>query len=198
MKQNEFPIVVLLSGNGSNFQAIIDSIANKMWDITICAAISDNEQAYGLERARQAGIPAIYINPKQYQQRRDYELALQEQIDQFAPKLVILAGFMRLLSAEFVDHYQPFLLNIHPSLLPKFKGLHTHQRALEAGEKMHGCTVHIVSAKMDEGPILAQMECEISTDDTAESLQQKVHRLEHILYPEIINQIAIGQIKLRG
>jgi phosphoribosylglycinamide formyltransferase-1 len=196
MTPTKLPIVVLISGNGSNLQAIIDEIDRRMLDISIKAVISNKSSAYGLERAKKANIPTHVLLPKDFSSRAEFDQALRQLIDQYQPQLVVLAGFMRILSAEFVSHYVGRLINIHPSLLPKLKGLNTHARAIADGEKMHGCTVHFVNAEMDEGPIIAQMECEITADDTAETLQEKVHQLEHTLYPEVINCIAEGRVKL--
>ena len=144
------------------------------------------------------GIPTEILSHKNYIARQRYDQALLKLVECYQPKLVILAGFMRILSKDFVDHFSGRLLNIHPSLLPKYKGLNTHQRAIEAGDKIHGCTVHFVSNELDSGKIIAQKQCDISNDDTIESLSAKVHQLEHQLYPEVIHQFALGYIKLSG
>lgn len=192
--QQQFPIVVLISGNGSNLQAIIDAIDNKLWPIDIKAVISNQAHAYGLERAKAADIPAVTVSHKDYPNRLAFDQALMKIIDRYSPKLVVLAGFMRILTPEFVQHYADKMINIHPSLLPKLKGLNTHQRAIDAKEQTHGCTVHFVNEELDSGGIIAQMECEITSDDNAESLQKKVHDLEHRLLPEAIFMIADGRI----
>ena len=196
MMDEKFPIVVLISGNGSNLQAIIDNIENKMWDIEIKAVISNNPSAYGLERAAQAGIPTKILPNKDFDSREAFDNALLNIIEQYHPKLIVLAGFMRILSKNFTHHFSGRLINIHPSLLPKYKGLHTHRQALEANDTVHGCTVHLVNEELDAGAIIGQMECEILPDDTEQSLSQKVHKLEHQLFPEIINWIAEGRVKL--
>jgi phosphoribosylglycinamide formyltransferase-1 len=197
MDEEKFPIVVLISGNGSNLQAIIDAIDNKLWPIEIKAVISNKADAYGLQRAQTANIPTAVISHKDYDSRENFDHALQQMIDQYQPKLVVLAGFMRILTPGFVQHYAGKMINIHPSLLPKFKGLETHQRALETQEKIHGCTVHYVTEELDSGNIIAQMECEITPADTVESLQEKVHALEHQLLPEVIFWIADKRVQLK-
>lgn len=193
MKQ-KFPIVILISGSGSNLQAIIDNIAAKQWPIEIKAVISNNPDAYGLQRAKSANIVTETLDHRQFPDRQQYDNALIELINSYAPKLIVLAGFMRILSDQFVQQFSGMLINIHPSLLPKYKGLNTHQRAIDAGDKIHGCTVHIVSEQLDSGAILAQMQCEIAPDDSVESLQRKVHRLEHQLLPKVIFDIATRKI----
>lgn len=196
MSDEKFPIVVLISGNGSNLQAIIDAIDSKMWPIQIAAVISNKANAYGLQRAQKANIPTEVLSHQDFPTREAYDEALIAVIDHYKPKLIVLAGFMRILSAQFVHHYAHKLINIHPSLLPKYKGLNTHQRAIDAKETLHGCTVHTVTEDLDSGAVIAQMECTIEPEDTAESLQQKVHQLEHQLLPEIIFWIADNRIKL--
>lgn len=196
MTNTPFSIVVLISGSGSNLQAIIDAIDKKMWSIEIKAVISNKADAYGLTRAQQVGIPISVINHKEFADRNSFDRALMQSIDQYQPDLIVLAGFMRILTADFVQHYRGKMINIHPSLLPAYKGLNTHQRALTDGVQTHGCTVHLVSEDLDAGSIIAQMECEVTTDDTAESLQQKVHQLEHQLLPEVIFWLAEGQVRL--
>ncbi|WP_286238216.1 phosphoribosylglycinamide formyltransferase [Neptuniibacter halophilus] len=176
-------IVVLISGSGSNLQAIIDAIDAGQINGRIEAVLSNKAEAYGLERARQAGIPALSINHRDFESREQFDQAMIEQIDRYQPDLLVLAGFMRILTADFVRHYQGRMVNIHPSLLPKYKGLNTHQRALDAGDTEHGCTVHFVTEELDGGPLAMQGRVSVSAEDTADSLQQKVHRVEHILYP---------------
>lgn len=192
----KFPIVVLISGNGSNVQAIMDAIKNKLWDIEIKAVISDKADAHGLIRAKNAGIETYVLEKTQNQSAQEYNEALLRIIESFEPQLIVLAGFMKILSAKFVTHFSGKLINIHPSLLPKYKGLNTHQRAIEAGDTIHGCTVHYVSPELDSGATIAQMECEMTSDDTAQTLQKKVQKLEHTLLPDIIMWIAEGRIVL--
>ncbi|MGR6816303.1 phosphoribosylglycinamide formyltransferase [Acinetobacter baumannii] len=159
-------IVVLISGNGSNLQAIIDACrANKIAG-QVVAVFSNKAQAYGLERARQADIPADFIDPADYPDREAYDKALITQIDGYQPDIVVLAGFMRILSPLFVNHYQHKLLNIHPSLLPKYPGLHTHKQVIENKDAFHGTTVHFVTEELDGGPMIIQARIPVSPDDT--------------------------------
>lgn len=185
-----FFIVVLLSGKGSNLQAILNYIQQQQLNIKISAVICDRSEALGLEIAKQHGVATFYINPKDFATRQAFDLALQNQISSLPCDLIVLAGFMRILSADFVNYFAGKLINIHPSLLPKFKGLNTHQRVLDANEKTHGCTVHYVSAELDNGPIIAQSQFNVQPSDDATTLQKKVHALEHKLYPQVIQSIA--------
>ena len=193
-----FPIVVLLSGEGSNLQAILDRIGDGTLPAQIVAVISNRADAHGITRARNAHIDTLILDPQLFPDRASYDQALITQIDQYAPKLIVLAGFMRILSNEFVEHYLGRLINIHPSLLPKYKGLHTHQRVIEAGESEHGASVHYVSPELDSGPIILQSKIPVQKTDTAASLQQRVHTIEHQLYPEAIRRIATGEVQLRA
>ena len=190
-------LVVLISGNGSNLQAIIDNIANKSLPAQIVAVISNKADAYGLERAKKAGIEQHVLSYSDFTDREHYDRALKQLIDQYQPDLIILAGFMRILSDEFVVHYFNKMMNIHPSLLPKYKGLNTHQRALDAGENEHGCSVHFVTPKLDDGPVILQATVEIKEDDTAETLANRVHEQEHRIYPEAIRLFAENKLKLK-
>lgn len=189
-------LVVLISGNGSNLQAIIDSIESKNLPAQIVAVISNKTDAYGLERAKKAGIEQHVLSHKNYNSREDFDIALKELIDSFQPDLVILAGFMRILSDEFVHHYSQKMMNVHPSLLPNYKGLNTHQRVLDAGDKEHGCSVHFVTPELDDGPVILQAKITVDANDTAESLAKKVHQQEHIIYPEAIRLFAENKIKI--
>lgn len=191
-------VVVLISGSGSNLQALIDSIAEDGNPARICAVISNRADAYGLERAKQAGIDTRVLDHKQFDGREAFDAALVECIDGFAPQLVILAGFMRILTPAFVSHYGGRLLNIHPSLLPKYKGLHTHQRALEAGDREHGCSVHFVTEELDGGPLVVQAIVPVQSDDTPDSLAQRVHAEEHRIYPLAMRWFAEGRLRLGG
>ncbi|MWV17863.1 phosphoribosylglycinamide formyltransferase [Pseudomonas sp. L-22-4S-12] len=191
-------VVVLISGSGSNLQALIDSIAEDGNPARICAVISNRADAYGLERAKQAGIDTRVLDHKQFDGREAFDAALVECIDGFAPQLVILAGFMRILTPAFVSHYSGRLLNIHPSLLPKYKGLHTHQRALEAGDHEHGCSVHFVTEELDGGPLVVQAIVPVQSDDTPDSLAQRVHAEEHRIYPLAMRWFAEGRLRLGG
>ncbi|MFR0688670.1 phosphoribosylglycinamide formyltransferase [Enterobacterales bacterium AE_CKDN230030158-1A_HGKHYDSX7] len=189
-------VVVLISGSGSNLQALIDSLAGADTPAAIRAVISNRADAYGLERARQAGIETRFLDHKAYADRESFDAALIQTIDSFDADLVLLAGFMRILSGDFVRHYQGRLLNIHPSLLPKYKGLHTHQRALEAGDAEHGCSVHFVTEELDGGPLVVQAAIPVESDDTPETLAQRVHVQEHVIYPLAMRWFAEGRVRL--
>ena len=189
-------VVVLLSGTGSNLQALIDNLQAGDNPARIGAVISNRADAYGLQRAAAAGIEARVLDHKEFEGREAFDAALMELIDGFNPKLVVLAGFMRILSADFVRHYQGRLLNIHPSLLPKYKGLHTHQRALEAGDREHGCSVHFVTEELDGGPLVVQAVIPVELDDTPETLAQRVHTQEHKIYPLAVRWFAEGRLSL--
>ena len=189
-------VVVLLSGTGSNLQALIDSNDVKKSSANIRAVISNRADAYGLQRAKDAGIDTRVLDHKAFEGREAFDAALIEIIDTFNPKLVVLAGFMRILSADFVRHYQGRLLNIHPSLLPKYKGLHTHQRALEAADSEHGCSVHFVTEELDGGPLVVQAVIPVESDDSPHSLAQRVHTQEHQIYPLAVRWFAEGRLSL--
>ena len=189
-------VVVLLSGTGSNLQALIDSTRTGDSPARIAAVISNRSDAYGLQRAREAGIATRTLDHKAFEGREAFDSALVELIDAFNPKLVVLAGFMRILSADFVRHYAGRLLNIHPSLLPKYKGLHTHQRALDAGDSEHGCSVHFVTEELDGGPLVVQAVVPVESGDSAQTLAQRVHTQEHRIYPLAVRWFAEGRLIL--
>ncbi|MCU7958765.1 MAG: phosphoribosylglycinamide formyltransferase [gamma proteobacterium symbiont of Bathyaustriella thionipta] len=189
-------LVVLVSGSGSNLQALMDA-CNQGMNARIVLVISDKGDAYGLERARQAGIATEVIPAADYDSRESFDQALQQRIDAAQAELVLLAGFMRILSAGFVNHYAGRLLNIHPSLLPKFRGLHTHQRALEAGEMEHGASVHFVTLELDGGPLIAQAKVAVQKDDDADTLAARVLQREHQLYPTVVRWFSEGRLCLR-
>ncbi|AZE62507.1 MULTISPECIES: phosphoribosylglycinamide formyltransferase [Pseudomonas] len=189
-------VVVLLSGTGSNLQALIDSTRIGDSPVRIAAVISNRNDAYGLQRARDAGIETRSLDHKAFDGREAFDRALIELIDAFEPKLVVLAGFMRILSADFVRHYEGRLLNIHPSLLPKYKGMHTHQRALEAGDSEHGCSVHFVTEELDGGPLVVQAVVPVESGDSAQTLAQRVHTQEHRIYPLAVRWFAEGRLIL--
>ena len=189
-------VVVLLSGTGSNLQALIDSNDVKDSPARIRAVISNRADAFGLQRAKDAGIDTRVLDHKAFEGREAFDAALIEIIDTFNPHLVVLAGFMRILSADFVRHYQGRLLNIHPSLLPKYKGLHTHQRALEAQDREHGCSVHFVTEELDGGPLVVQAVIPVESEDTPSSLAQRVHAQEHRIYPLAVRWFAEGRLSL--
>ena len=191
-------LVVLISGNGSNLQAIIDDIHDDEVDAEVVAVISNNKDAYGLQRAEQAGIPTSVIDGNDYSSRDEYDKQLQKVIESYNPDLLVLAGFMRILSDNFVNHFHGKLINIHPSLLPKYQGLNTHQRVLDAGDLHHGASVHFVIPELDAGPLILQAEVPIHEGDTAEVLAQRVHKEEHIIYPLVIKWFAEGRINMEG
>lgn len=186
-------VVVLISGSGSNLQALIDATG---LGFEIRAVISNVPDAFGLKRAEAAGIPARVLDHHGYPNRATYDAALAELIDSFAPGLVVLAGFMRILTPRFVNHYRGRLLNIHPSLLPKFRGLHTHARALEAGESVHGASVHFVTPELDGGPVVLQAEVPVLTDDDPDRLAARVLTREHRIYPCAVGWFAAGRLHL--
>jgi phosphoribosylglycinamide formyltransferase-1 len=189
-------VVVLLSGTGGNLQAMIDSFKGGNHPVRIRAVISNRADAFGLQRARDAGIDTCVLDHKDYDGREAFDAALIEVIDTFQPQLVVLAGFMRILTAGFVRHYQGRLLNIHPSLLPLYKGLHTHQRVLDAGDAEHGCTVHFVTEELDGGPLVVQSVISVQPDDSPSTLAQRVHVQEHHIYPLAIRWFAEGRLSL--
>lgn len=189
-------VVVLLSGTGSNLQALIDSTRTGDSPVRIAAVISNRSDAYGLQRARDVGIETRTLDHKAFEGREAFDSALIELIDTFNPELVVLAGFMRILSADFVRHYAGRLLNIHPSLLPKYKGMHTHQRALDAGDSEHGCSVHFVTEELDGGPLVVQAVVPVESDDSAQTLAQRVHTQEHRIYPLAVRWFAEGRLIL--
>ncbi|MCD5986949.1 phosphoribosylglycinamide formyltransferase [Pseudomonas sp. CDFA 553] len=189
-------VVVLLSGTGGNLQAMIDSFKGGDHPARIRAVISNRADAFGLQRARDAGIDTSVLDHKDYDGREAFDAALIEVIDTYQPNLVVLAGFMRILTAGFVRHYQGRLLNIHPSLLPLYKGLHTHQRVLEAGDAEHGCTVHFVTEELDGGPLVVQSVISVEPNDTPSTLAQRVHVQEHHIYPLAIRWFAEGRLSL--
>jgi len=196
MAGEKLSIVVLLSGSGSNLQAILDAIARGEVNAEVRAVLSNRADAYGLERARAAGIATAVLDHKAYADREAFDTAMMARIDQYAPGLVVLAGFMRILSDGFVQHYQGRLLNIHPSLLPKYRGLNTHQRAIEAGEAWHGASVHFVTPELDGGPVLLQARVPIHPGDDPAALAARVLEMEHRIYPQAIQWIAEGRVTL--
>lgn len=197
MRTSPMPIVVLISGNGSNLQALIDSQARGELPVEIRVVISNRSDAYGLVRARKAGIETIVLSHRDFPSREAYDAKLMELIDARQPELVVLAGFMRILSERFVNHYLGRLINIHPSLLPAFRGLDTHERALRAGVKEHGCSVHFVTPELDAGPIIIQARVPVVDGDTPSTLAARVQTQEHRIYPLAVKWIAEGRIQMR-
>ena len=191
-------LVVLISGSGSNLQAFIDAIEASSMDAEIALVISNRADAFGLQRAQRAGIATATILHSDYPSREAFDQALVAAIDQHRPDAVILAGFMRILTAGFVDHYLGRLLNIHPSLLPLYPGLHTHQRALDNGDRQAGSTVHFVTAQLDGGPAIIQARVAIDRADNADKLAARVLRQEHRIYPHAANWLLQGRLVMRG
>lgn len=189
-------VVVLISGSGSNLQALIDRQQDTSLAIEIVGVISNCPDVLGLERASQAGIASALLDHKNFESRKDFDTALIDLIDNYRPDLVVLAGFMRILTPEFVQHYQGKMLNIHPSLLPKYQGLHTHKRALEAGDTVHGVTVHLVTEELDGGPAIIQALVSIEATDDENSLAQKVQQQEHIIYPMAVDWFAKKRLSI--
>jgi phosphoribosylglycinamide formyltransferase-1 len=189
-------IAVLISGSGSNLQAILDAIAAGTLKATVCGVLSNRADAYGLQRAQQAGVASAVLSHRDFPDRDSFDSAMMRQLDAWSPDVVVLAGFMRILTPAFVQHYAGRLLNIHPSLLPKYKGLDTHRRALEAGDSEHGCSVHFVSAELDGGPVIAQGVVPVLAGDTVDTLTQRVHKCEHRLYPAVLVWMAEGRLAL--
>jgi len=191
-------IVVLISGGGSNLQAIIDATQDGRIRGKITAVISNKADAYGLERANKANIPTRILDHREYQDRESFDAALGDLIEEFQPSLIILAGFMRILTEDFVRRFEGRMLNIHPSLLPKYRGLHTHKRALEAGDDIHGASVHFVTPELDGGPAILQAEVPIIEGDTPESLASRVLEQEHVIYPLVASWFTDGRVRLDG
>ena len=189
-------IVILISGRGSNMQAMLKVAAADRWPAQIAAVISNQPTAAGLDVARAAGIATSAINHRDYPDREQFDAALAELIDQHSPDLIVLAGFMRILTPGFVNRYFGRLINIHPSLLPSFPGLHTHQQAIDAGVKVHGATVHFVTAELDHGPIIAQAAVPVLDDDTEDTLAARVLEQEHRIYPQAVRDLMSGALKL--
>ena len=189
-------IVILISGRGSNMEALIAARDAGNLPVNIAAVISNRPDAKGLETAAKAGIATHYIDHKAFAGREAFDAALAECIDGFAPDLVVLAGFMRILSEGFVRHYEGRLMNIHPSLLPSFPGLHTHQRALEEGVRIHGCTVHFVTPTLDHGPVIIQAAVPVLDSDDEDSLSVRVLRQEHQVYPLAVRWFTEGKLRL--
>ncbi|ART79792.1 phosphoribosylglycinamide formyltransferase [Oceanisphaera avium] len=187
-------IVVLISGNGSNLQALLDQSPPLGGEIV--AVVSNNANAYGLTRAQDAGIASHVVDHKDFSDRLSFDKALMAIIDQYEPNLVVLAGFMRILTPEFVQHYQHCLLNIHPSLLPRYQGLHTHQQAIDAGDAEHGCSVHFVTDHLDGGPVILQAQVPVFEDDDAAGLAERVQVQEHAIYPLTIRWFCEGRVVL--
>lgn len=191
---SRLPIVILISGRGSNMQAILEQVARGELAVDIRAVISNRADAAGLATAAAAGVATEVVDHREHSHREDYDHALQAAIDRHDPALVVLAGFMRILTADFVRHYAGRLINIHPSLLPAFRGLRTHERALAAGAQEHGASVHFVTEELDGGPVIAQAVVPVRPNDDADRLAARVLQAEHRLYPTVIGWFAAGRL----
>lgn len=194
---DRLPIVILISGSGSNLRAIVERARSGALPVEIRAVISDRADAAGLAWATAAGLPGNALSPRDFADRAAFDRALADLIDAYAPRLVVLAGFMRILGREFVARFTGRMLNIHPSLLPRHRGLRTHQRALEAGDAVHGASVHFVTAELDGGPVVLQARVPVRTDDDEAALAARVLAQEHRIYPECIGWYAAGRLEFR-
>ncbi|QSP94228.1 phosphoribosylglycinamide formyltransferase [Marinobacter salinisoli] len=189
-------IVILASGNGSNLQALISASQERDFPGKIVAVGCNRPQAFALERAAQANIETFVVDHTKYDTRDDFDRALMVEILRHNPDLIVLAGFMRILTTDFVRAFRGKLLNVHPSLLPKYTGLNTHQRALDAGDAIHGTSIHFVTEELDGGPVIAQAEVQIKPGDTAETLAERVQAKEHLLYPIVVRWLCEGRVQL--
>ena len=191
-------IVVIISGNGSNLQSIINSIEIGQINARISAVISNNDDAYGLIRAKNHGIESKVIDHRKFQARAEYDQTLLETVASFQPDYIVLAGFMRILGSAIIQAYPNKILNIHPSILPSYKGLNTHQRAMDNHENEHGVSIHIVTADLDDGPILLRGRYPIEQNDTVKDLQNKGHKLEHCMYPKLLEWLCNHDLEIEG
>ena len=191
-------IVVLVSGDGSNLQALIDSCHSGRIRAQIVGVISNEQNAYALERARLANIPTQVVNHREYADRASFEVEVTRVIQEWKAELILLAGFMRVLTPAFVNRYSGQMINIHPSLLPAYRGLNTHTRVLETGDRMHGCSIHFVTSDLDAGAVIAQAVTNVLPTDDLPTLTKKVLALEHHLYPLVVAWIAAGRIAMLG
>ncbi|MCH6545443.1 MAG: phosphoribosylglycinamide formyltransferase [Deltaproteobacteria bacterium] len=194
----KIPLGILISGNGSNFQAIIDAIEKKQLDAEVRVVISNREEAYGLVRAQQHGVPTEIVDHGKFPSREAFDQHLIERFKDRQVELVVLAGFMRLLSADFVHAYSNRIMNIHPALLPAFPGLHVQRKAVEAGVRFSGCTVHFVNEECDQGPIIIQAVVPVFPDDSEESLSARILKEEHRIYPKAIQLYSEGRLHVAG
>ena len=189
---------ILVSGSGTNLQAFIDAVAAGSLDLDLCVVFSNNPNAFGLERAEKACIPTACIQHGDFPDRESFDRAVIAELDRWNPELLILAGFMRILSPAFVSHYEGKILNIHPALLPKYPGLNTHQRVLDAGDEWHGSTVHFVTEELDGGPRILQGRLPVDPEESAEELQHRVQAIEHQIYPEAAGLVGSGRVVFRN
>jgi len=188
----------LISGSGSNLQSFIDQVADGRLDLDIAIVVSNRPDAFGLQRAANANVASVCIEHAAYPDRESFDRAIANTLDDYGVELVILAGFMRILSPAFVAHYSGKILNIHPALLPKYPGLNTHQRVLDAGDEWHGSTVHFVTDKLDAGPRILQGRLSIVPDETADELQERVQAVEHQIYPQAAEWVGTGRVRFRN
>ncbi|WP_341314499.1 phosphoribosylglycinamide formyltransferase [Paraburkholderia sp. IMGN_8] len=191
-------LVILISGRGSNMEAIVRACSREGWPARVAAVIANRPDAAGLAFAASHGIATAVVDHRQFPDRERFDAALAREIDSFAPDLVVLAGFMRVLTAGFVDHYAGRMLNVHPSLLPSFPGLKTHQQALDAGVRLHGASVHFVTSQLDHGPIVVQSAVPVLAGDTPAMLAERVLATEHIIYPRAVRWFVEGRLALDG
>jgi phosphoribosylglycinamide formyltransferase 1 len=191
-----FKVAVLISGNGSNLQALIDNFKKEESIIDINCVISNKERAFGLERAKKSSIDNYFVDHTKFANREEFDQRLIQILENYYPDLIVLAGFMRILSEVFVDKYMGRLINIHPSLLPKYPGLETHKKVIENEDTHHGVTVHYVDKTLDGGPICARSEIKVTTKDV-NNLEEQIHKIEHQIYPLVVKQIADGKIVFR-
>ncbi|MEN8132243.1 MAG: phosphoribosylglycinamide formyltransferase [Pseudomonadota bacterium] len=190
-------IVALISGGGTNLQAIIDACASDQINAKIEAVISNQADAYGLQRAAKASIPTEIIDHVLFEDRASFDRELKRRVAAYQPDLIVMAGFMRILTTDFIDPFLGRIMNIHPSLLPKYRGLHTHRRALEAGDKQHGCSIHFATNELDGGPVILQATVPVLEGDTPDTLASRVLKKEHIIYPLSIRWFCEGRIAMR-
>lgn len=195
--KSPYKIAVLLSGSGTNLQAIIDAIDTHHYDYEITTVVSNVAGAYGLKRAKQANIPTHTVDNHDFSDRNAFESALLDTLEPYQPQLIVLAGFMRIFTGHFIENYPGKIINLHPSLLPKYKGMHTYEKALAAGEKEHGSTIHFVTEALDSGPNILQAVVPIQNEETVESLKTKVQAQEHIYYPRVIQWFSENRIYMR-
>ncbi len=188
---------ILISGSGTNLQAFIDRVADGQLPLDLCVVFSNKSDAYGLVRAENAGIPTVCIEHGGFPDRESFDRAVIAKLDEWQPELVVLAGFMRILSPAFVKHYEGRILNIHPALLPKYPGLNTHQRVLDAGDEWHGSTVHFVTEELDGGPRILQGRLRTVPAESADELQHRVQAIEHQIYPEAAGLVGAGRVQFR-
>ncbi|MBY6064807.1 phosphoribosylglycinamide formyltransferase [Pseudidiomarina sediminum] len=189
-------IVVLISGSGTNMQAIVEACKAQHIEGNVVAVISNKAGVAGLDKAAAADIPTAVLSHKDFETREAYDAELQQLVDSYQPDVVVLAGFMRILTAEFTQHYHGRMLNIHPSLLPKYRGINTHQRALDNGDIEHGVSVHFVTEELDGGPVILQARVPVFENDSADDLQQRVHSQEHRIYPLVVQWLCSERLKL--